>query len=260
MALELEGKTAIVTGAGSGIGAGSALALAGAGASVVVNDIDKTAARTTVDAIIAAGGRAVVHLGDVSRTKDVINKIKLAVDEYGGLDVKHANAGVERYVELEKMQEVDMDLLLDVDLKGALLCAQYSIPEMLKREGGSILFTSSVQATHSLPGCVVYAAAKAGVNAAARTLALETGSDGIRVNAISPGTIDTPMLTRDLADMNQEAAEGFLQKVRDANVLGRIGTTKEVGEVVVFLASDRSGYISGTNIVVDAGFTAVKTF
>ncbi len=260
MALELDGKVAIVTGAGSGIGAGSALALAEAGASVVVNDVVESAARATVDAIIAAGGRAVAQFGDVSRSEDVKNMVRRADDEYGGLDVMHANAGVECYVELEKMQEVDMDLLLDVDLKGALFCAQYSIAEMRKRGGGSILFTSSVQATHSLSGCVVYAAAKAGVIAAARTLALETGRDGIRVNAISPGTIDTPMLTRDLADMNLEDAEDFLQRVRKANVLGRIGATKEVGEVVVFLASDRSSYISGTNIVVDAGFTAVKTF
>jgi len=146
MALELDGKVAIVTGAGSGIGAGSALALAEAGASVVVNDVVESAARATVDAIVAAGGRAVAQLGDVSRSEDV-----------------------------------------------KTWC-------------------------------------------------------------------DAPMLTRDLADMNLEDAEDFLKRVRKANVLGRIGATKEVGEVVVFLASDRSSYISGTNIVFDAGFTAVKTF
>ena len=260
MGLELGGRVAIVTGAGSGIGAGSAIALAEAGASVVVNDVDESAANATVDTIVLAGGRAVTYLGDVSLSEDVKKMVRCAVNEYGGLDVMHANAGVERYVELEKMQEVDMERLLDVDLKGPLLCAQYAIPEMRKRGGGSILFTSSVQATHSLSGCVVYAAAKAGVVASARTLALEIGCDGIRVNAISPGTIDTPMLSRDLADMNLEDAENFLKNVRKANVLGRIGTTKEVGEVVVFLASDRSSYISGTNVVVDGGYTAVKTF
>ncbi len=254
----LEGSVAIVTGAGSGIGRGSAVALAAAGASVIVNDVSEPAARDTADFINTGVGTAVAHVGDVSKVSDVESMVGAAVDEYGGLDVMHANAGVERYIDLADMAETDMDLLLDVDLKGALLCAQYAIPPMTQRGGGSIIFTSSVQATHSLPGCVVYAAAKAGVIAAARTLALEVGPLGIRVNAISPGTIDTPMLTRDLADMNVDEAEGFLDRVKAANTLGRIGTVEEIGEVVVFLASSSSSYITATNIVADAGFTAVK--
>lgn len=254
----LVGKVAIVTGAGSGIGRGSAIALAAAGAAVVVNDIDTETAGETAARITAAGGTAIVDGGDVSRVSDVEAMIQRAVGSYGGLDVLHANAGVERYVDLERMSEEDMDLLLDVDLKGVLLCAQYSVAPMRARGGGSMIFTSSVQASHSLPGCVVYAAAKAGVVAAARSLTLEVGRDNIRVNAISPGTIDTPMLTRDLDDMNTDEAENFMDRVYAANTLGRVGTVEEVGALVVFLASDASGYISGTNIVIDAGFTAVK--
>ena len=256
----LAGKVAIVTGAGSGIGRGSAIALAGAGASVVVNDIDTAAAGETVERITAAGGAAILDGGDVSVTAEVQAMIQRAVDAYGGLDVLHANAGVERYVDLERMSEADMDLLLDVDLMGVLLCAQYSIAPMRARSGGSMIFTSSVQASHSLPGCVVYAAAKAGVVAAARSLTLEVGRDNIRVNAISPGTINTPMLTRDLEDMNVDEAENFMDRVNAANTLGRVGTVEEVGALVVFLASDASSYISSTNIVIDAGFTAVKAF
>ncbi len=256
----LAGKVAIVTGAGSGIGRGSAIALAAAGAAVVVNDINTTAAGETVDQIVAAGGAAVVDGGDVSVVTEVKATVQRAVDTYGGLDVLHANAGVERYVDLEQMSEEDMDLLLDVDLKGVLLCAQYSIAPMRARGGGSMIFTSSVQASHSLPGCVVYAAAKAGVVAAARSLTLEVGRDNIRVNAISPGTIDTPMLTRDLEDMNVDEAEGFMDRVYAANTLGRVGSVAEIGALVVFLASDASSYISSTNIVIDAGFTAVKAF
>lgn len=256
----LDGKVAIVTGAGSGIGRGSAIALAGAGASVVANDLNIETAGETVDQIVAAGGVATADGGDVSRLADVKAMIQRAVDGYGGLDVLHANAGVERYVDLEEMTEEDMDLLLDVDLKGVLLCAQYSIAPMRARGGGSMIFTSSVQASHSLPGCVVYAAAKAGVVAAARSLTLEVGRDNIRVNAISPGTIDTPMLTRDLEDMNVDEAENFMDRVDAANTLGRVGTVEEVGALIVFLASDASSYISSTNIVIDAGFTAVKAF
>ena len=256
----LAGKVAIVTGAGSGIGRGSAIALAGAGAAVVVNDINTGTAGETADEITAAGGAAVVDGGDVSRSADVKAMIRRAEETYGGLDVLHANAGVERYVDLEQMSEEDMDLLLDVDLKGVLLCAQYSIAPMRARGGGSMIFTSSVQASHSLPGCVVYAAAKAGVVAAARSLTLEVGRDNIRVNAISPGTINTPMLTRDLEDMNVDEADNFMDRVYAANTLGRVGTVEEVGALVVFLASDAAGYISSTNIVIDAGFTAVKAF
>ena len=257
---QLSGKVAIVTGAGSGIGRGSAIAVASAGASVVVNDINGDHAADTVQVISESGGVAKVHVGDVSKPKDVKGMVDFAVSEFGRLDIMHANAGVERYVSLEEMEKVDMDRLIEVDLVGVLLCAQYAIAPMKKQNGGSIIFTSSVQATHSLPGCVVYAAAKAGVVATARTLCLEVGCYGIRVNAISPGTIDTPMLTRDLADMNTSDADAFLDRVKSANTLNRIGSVEEVGATVVFLASDASSYISGTNLVVDGGFTAVKSF
>ena len=160
------------------------------------------------------------------------------------------------YINLEEMAKADMDRLLAVDLMGVLLCAQHAIAPMKKRGGGSIILTSSVQATHSLPGCVVYAAAKAGVIATARTLSLEVGRYEIRVNAISPGTIDTPMLTRDLSDMNVDDAGAFLNRVKSANTLGRIGTVAEVGAVVVFLASDESSYVTGAEIVVDGGYCA----
>lgn len=256
----LAGKVALVTGAGSGLGRGSALALARAGAAVVVNDVKRDGAAATAEEIRKAGGKSAVHVGDISKTSDVRAAIKLAVDTFGGLDVVHANAGVECYVDLEKMSDDDMDRVLDVDLKGVLLCFREAIPALRARKGGVLIATSSVQATHSLPGCVVYAGAKAAVVAAVRTLALEVGRDGIRVVAVSPGTIDTPMLTRDLADMNVADAEGFLQRVRDANTLGRIGTAAEIGDVVVFLSGPGAAYVTGTNIVVDGGFTAVKSF
>lgn len=257
---ELSGKVALVTGAGSGLGRGSAIALAKAGASVVVNDVAGPGAEETAAELKKLCAPVAVSVGDVSRTEDVRAAIAVAVDTFGGLDIVHANAGVERYVDLEKMSDADMALLLDVDLKGVLLCFREAIPALRARKGGALIATSSVQASHSLPGCVVYAAAKAAVIAAVRTLALEVGRDNIRVVAVSPGTIDTPMLTRDLADMNVDEAEGFLQRVRDANTLGRIGTPAEVGDVVVYLASERASYITGTNIVVDGGFTAVKSF
>ena len=126
--------------------------------------------------------------------------------------------------------------------------------------GGSIVFTASVQAYVTLPGCVPYAAAKAGLLAAARALAVEVGGRGIRTNCVSPGTIDTPMLQAGLEGMNIREAEYFLTNVRSANALGRIGEPWEIADAVVFLCSDQASYITGTDLVVDGGYLRLKKF
>jgi NAD(P)-dependent dehydrogenase (short-subunit alcohol dehydrogenase family) len=172
----------------------------------------------------------------------------------------HANAAISVYRDFETMTEEDMDAILGLNLRGALLCAQAAIPPMRRRGGGSIVLVSSVQGFQALPGCVVYGATKAGLIRAAQTLAVEVGQHGIRVNAIAPGTIDTPMLARDLEPMGAEAAEAFLEQVRAANALGRIGRPEEIADAVVWLASDESSYVTGTCLTVDGGFLAVKRF
>jgi NAD(P)-dependent dehydrogenase (short-subunit alcohol dehydrogenase family) len=246
----LHQRVAVVTGAAAGLGRGSALSLAAAGASVVLNDIDPVGLETTLSLIEKDGGRAIVVTGDVSVTAHVTRMMQAAVEAYGGIDIVHANAGIGQYQMLEEISEQDMDRLLAVNLKGALLCAQHSLPHLRKRGGGSLIFTSSVQATHSLPGCVVYAATKAGL----------IGKYNIRVNTISPGTIDTPMFQRDLADMNIEEVEAFRARVDRANALGRVGLAKEIGDAVVYLASGLSSYVTASDLVVDGGFKAVKSF
>lgn len=256
----LAGKVAAVTGAGSGLGRAAAVALARAGADVVANDVSDAGLAETVAAVEAVGGRAVPHRGDVSVRSDVEALVRTAVSSFGGLDVMHANAAISLYRDFETMTEEDLDAILDVNLKGALLCAQLAIPPMRARGGGSIVFVSSVQGYLGLPGCVVYAGAKAALVAAARTLAAEVGRHGIRVNAIVPGTIDTPMLERDLEPMNPEEQGAFLARVEAANALGRIGRPEEVAELVVFLASDAASYVTGTSVAVDGGFLAVKSF
>lgn len=260
MEIELRGRTAIITGAGSGIGRGCSVAMAAAGASVVLNDINADGLAVTALEVAAVGGTSIQVVADVSDSDDVTRMVAQAVDAFGGVDILDANAGVERYGVLETMSDADMDRILAVDLRGALLCARAVTPLMRARGGGSIIFTSSVQATHSLPGSVVYAAAKAGLVAAARTLSLEVGADGIRVNCVSPGTIETPMLTAALDGMDLAGSQDFLRKVAQANSLKRIGRIDEVAAAVVFLASAPASYITGTNLVVDGGFTAVKQF
>ena len=256
----LEGKVAVVTGAGSGIGRACAVAFGAAGAAVVANDLVPDGLDTTLAEVEAAGGAAVSAVGDVRSPADVRGLVELASSKFGGLDVMVANAAVSIYTNLEEQDEETIDVVLDTDLKGALLCAQASIPALRERGGGSIVFLSSVQGYVTLPGCVPYAATKAGLVAAARALAVEVGSDGIRVNAVAPGTIDTPMLQRDLGGMNREEAASFLDRVKRANALGRIGEPREIADVVVFLASDAASYVTGTSIVVDGGYLAVKTF
>ena len=256
----LDQRVAVVTGAGAGLGRASALALAEAGASVVINDVDPAGLEVTAELIRQSGGVATPYAGDVSKSGDVMNLMQAGVEAHGGIDIVHANAGVGLYELLEQMTEADMDRLIAVDLKGVLLTAQHALPHLRRRGGGSLIFTSSVQATHSLTGCVVYAATKAGVVAAARTLALEVGRYNIRVNTVSPGTIDTPMFHRDLKDMNLDDVDAFRARVDRANALGRVGLPKEIGDAVVFLASDASSYITASNLVVDGGFTAVKSF
>jgi NAD(P)-dependent dehydrogenase (short-subunit alcohol dehydrogenase family) len=252
----LQGKVALVTGAGSGIGRATAAALAGEGASVVLNDLAADGLEETAAAIESSASVA----GDVRRREDVAAMIETAVNRFGGLDVVVANAAVSLYEPFEQQSEETIDLVLDTNLKGPLLCAQLAIPELRRRGGGSIVFISSVQAFVTLPGCVPYAAAKSGLVAAAIAMAPEVGGDGIRVNAIAPGTIDTPMLRRDLSGMNLEEAEAFLKQVEQANAIGRIGRPEEVAAAVVYLASDASSYVTGTTIVVDGGYLTVKKF
>jgi NAD(P)-dependent dehydrogenase (short-subunit alcohol dehydrogenase family) len=256
----LDGRVAAVTGAGSGIGRGVAVALAAAGARVVVNDLAAAGLDETLRLVREAGSDGAASAGDVRVRADVQRLVDTAVERFGGLDAMVANAAVGVYVDLEEMSEAELDRVLDVDLKGALVSAQLAIPALRARGGGSIVFVTSVQAYATLRGCVAYGAAKAGLVAATRALAVELGEHGIRVNAIAPGTIDTPMLARDLDGMNTADAAGFLDRVRSANALGRIGTVEEVADVLVFLVSDAARYMTGATVVADGGFLAVKSF
>ena len=254
----LAGKVAVVTGAGSGIGRGSALVLAGAGARVIVNDINADSGAETVSLITEAGGEAKFIQADVGRSEEVRTLVAETEKTHGRLDIMFANAGFTIYVDLEDMTEDEFDRLVNTNFKGFLFCARHSVPAMKRAGGGSIVFCSSVLNTIGFPQCVVYSACKAAMVGAARTLAVEVGKHNIRVNCVSPGTINTPLLKRDMADMNVEEAENYIQNVRNANALGRIGEPEDVGNAVAWLSSDEAGYVTGQNLFVDGAFAAAK--
>ena len=249
-----------MTGAGAGIGTASARAFAEAGYAVVLSDRDAASSEAAAAALRADGFTAASVRCDISSADDVDALLRAIDDLHGRLDAVHSNAGYSAYKLLEEMTVDEIRTQLDVNLLGHLLVARAAIAPLARTGAGSIVFTASVQGHITLPGCAPYAASKAGLMAVARALSVELGDRGIRVNTVSPGTIDTPMLRRDLAGMNTAEAAAFRDRVDGANALGRVGEAREIADVVVFLCSDGASYITGADVPVDGGFLRVKKF
>lgn len=250
-----EQMISIVTGAASGMGRDIALRQAADGFLVYGLDVDASGLEETAR-LSKTDMR--VFTCDVSDPEQVA-RVFVDIDK-SGLQLRNyvAAAGIGLYCKFHEMTHEQMLRLISVNLIGVLEPARQAIPRM--RAGASMVFIASVQATHSLYDAVVYAATKGAVVTAARTLALEAGERGIRVNSIAPGTIDTPMLQRDLSKMNREEQGEFLIKVNAANALGRVGTVTDVSDLVTYLLSDQAAYVTAANVYVDGGFSAVKKF
>ncbi|MFN7992456.1 MAG: SDR family oxidoreductase [Bryobacteraceae bacterium] len=243
---------ALVTGAAKGIGGGIADRFAEAGAAVVVFDIDGPGARAKA-AALAAHGQALAIEGDVSNEDHVRSAVERTVGEFGHLDVLVNNAGIEVAGTIPEYTSAQWDRQLGVNLKGAFLFAKYAIPRMRGR-GGSIVNISTVHSFVSYAGNAAYDASKAGMVALTRTLALDHGRDQIRVNAICPGYIDTPLMEEWLAAVADR--DETMRQVMAVHPLGRIGTPRDIAEAALFLASDAASFISGTTLVVDGAMTA----
>jgi NAD(P)-dependent dehydrogenase (short-subunit alcohol dehydrogenase family) len=248
----VDGKVAVVTGGAQGIGKASALALAAEGARVMIGDVDDDGARQTLKEIEKAGGEATFLHTDVASSPEVGALIDKAVARFGKLDVLVNNAGVAIAGSVVEMTEEDWDRVIAINLTGVWRGMKAAIPAMIEAGGGSIINTSSVQALVGFPGWAGYAASKGGINSLTQQAAVEYALQRIRVNAIAPGTIWTPMNERILEGLGGDREE-HLRQWADAHPLGRIGQPEEVAEAVVFLASDESSFITGVCLRVDGG-------
>lgn len=248
----LRGKVAIVTGAGSrgpGLGNGKAAAIlfAREGARVLCVDQELARAEETVSLIHAEGGDAAAAAANVTRADDCQAMVEAAVGRWGGLDVLHNNVGIESRKDLLETTEAEWDRVLDIDLKSVFLATRAAVPAMIARGGGSVVCVSSI-AGRVGHGRTAYAAAKAGIEGFVRTVAVQLGPKGVRVNAIAPGTVWTPMVSA----LGEEARE----RRRRASPLGTEGTGWDVGWGAVYLASDESRWVTGHVLVIDAGLSA----
>jgi NAD(P)-dependent dehydrogenase (short-subunit alcohol dehydrogenase family) len=249
----LKGKSAIVTGAASGIGRASAMLFAAEGAAVLVLDrapeVESTAA-----AIRSAGGRAIALVKDSSAEQDVAGAVATALEEFGGLDVCYANAGVSGGLvpffeeTTERWTEV-----LKINLIGTFLLAKYAAMEMVKQKRGSIICTASVAGLRSGAGGVPYSASKAGVISMVQTVANQLTGSGVRINAICPGLIETGMTRPIFERARERGSEG---KIGQLNPLQRYGVPQEIAQAALFLASDAASYVNGQAIAVDGGLSS----
>jgi NAD(P)-dependent dehydrogenase (short-subunit alcohol dehydrogenase family) len=254
MAGMLDGKSALITGGGGGIGRATALAFAREGARVAVADFVEDDARETVGLVNAAGGQAISLSGDVSRDADVREMITAVVGAYGRLDCAFNNAGVAGWhvgsvnQKTAEWSEESFDRMIAVNLKGVWLCLRAEINQMLTQGGGAIVNTASIAGLAGLPNAAAYVAAKHGVIGLTKTAALEYGEAKIRVNAVCPGYIKTPMT----AGMTPERGAAVLAQTP----MKRLGEADEIAEMVVWLCSARASYVSGAAYNVDGGWMA----
>jgi NAD(P)-dependent dehydrogenase (short-subunit alcohol dehydrogenase family) len=243
----LEGKTAVITGAGSGMGLSAAKLFHAEGASLVLADISGNEQKVAAE----LGGRTVGITADVSRPADAKAMIDLAVSKFGGLDILCNVAGVDgSLLPLVESTEENFEKMIAVNLRGVFLTMRNAIPHMIKRGGGSIVNIASTAAIIGTPNLAAYAASKAGVVALTKSAAVEYAKVGIRVNAICPGIINTPMM-QSAAAANPGATEYFARLVP----MGRIGEAGEIANPMLFLASEQSSYMTGAVLPVEGGQT-----
>lgn len=248
----MKGKVVIVTGATSGIGYAAAELFAKEGLKVVAAGRSEKAGLTLVDTIRKAGGEALFVQTDVSDDESVQELVARAKREFGGVDFAFNNAGIEGVlVPLAEQSEENWDDVMNINLKGVWLCLKHELPAILERGGGAIVNVATNLTRIGIPGTSIYTASKAGVEALTQVAAVEYGKKGVRINAINPGGVDTPMLSRVLPPP-------LMEKVIQSNPLLKIATPLDVAQTALWLLSPMAGHINGVSLLIDGGDTLAQ--
>ena len=255
--MEFKDKVALVTGGSNGIGRATALGFAGRGAKVVIVDRDATGGEATAGIVRQKGGEALFVQADVTDAKSVQAYVKKAVDTYGRIDCFHNNAGIEgKVANIADYDEAMFDQIMAVNVRGVFLGLKYVLKQMLAQKGGAIVNTASTAGLMGSPGMNAYVASKHAVLGLTKTASGEVARQGIRVNAVCPGPIDTRMI-HDLEKQLNPGDPGKVEATYQASIpIGRYGTAEEVANTVLFLCSDLAGNITGAHFVVDGGRTS----
>ncbi len=252
MNISFENQVALVTGAGSGMGLATAKAFAEAGASVVLADIDEQAVRKAVEELVSAGKMAIAVRCNVAEEADVAAMIEQTVSTFGRLDAAYNNAGVQSpAVETADASGEEFERVNAINLRGVWNCMKYELRQMREQGSGAIVNCSSIGGLIGLPGRAIYHASKHGVIGLTKSAALEYASRGIRINAVCPGAIETPMI----ADMIAKESLTMEEMVRD-QPMGRLGRPEEIAAAVVWLCSPFASFVIGHALAVDGGYTA----
>ncbi len=252
--MRFEGKVAVVTGAALGIGQAVAAAFAREGAAVVLVDRSQAHGEAATRALEEAGHQALFVLADVSSEADVCHMIERVIEHWGRLDILVNNAGIYHQGDITQTTTEDWERIIAVNLTGAFLCSRHAVPVMIRGGGGVIVNVASEAGLVGIKGQVAYNVSKAGMIALTRSCAVDLAEQGIRVNAVCPGTTDTPLVREAVGRApDPAAARRRLEAVRPLN---RLGTVEEIASALLYLASAEAGYATGSILSIDGGYTA----
>lgn len=249
--MDFKGKVAVVTGGASGIGLACCREFAERHADVAVLDLDEKAGARAVEEVRRRGTQGEFFRADVSKAAQVEQAVGAIVARLGGIDILVNNAGIQRYATATTCPEEEWDQVLGINLKGAFLVSKYVIPEMIRRGGGAVVMTGSVQSLAAQRNSVHYVVSKHGLLGLTRSLALDYARQNIRANCVLPGAIDTPLLRRAIA--LDPHPEKVLEACDRLHARGKMGKAEEVARVIVFLASDLASFMTGAAVAVDGG-------